>query len=162
MTMSTSSGSLCRCVSASPSSAAAGQSGWRATLATTRTRMLRQTNGLMIASISSSRQTSSSTLCAAAPPSSSNDRPRLSPLEIQALPEAVTVSTVDSEKKDFSALARAVVKFAATAALLSAIAWVVLPSGSALAAATKACCKKGAAAIASTSSFSIAETAKSE
>ena len=102
----------------------------------------------------------SSTLCAAAAsPSSPSDRSRLSPLEVQAL-SFETGSAVDSKKKNF-ALARAVVRFAATAALLSAIAWVALPSGSALAAATKACCKKGAAA-ASASSFSIAEAAKSE
>ena len=116
-----------------------------------------QSSGL-IPSISSRP---SSTLCAAASPSSS-DRSRPSPLEARA--EAVACIAVDSaEKETFSALARAVAKFAATAALLSAIAWVLLPSGSALAAATKACCKKGgAAAAAAASSFSIAETAKSE
>ena len=165
MMMSSSSSSSYRCVCASPASgAAAGQSGRRP-----RTGLLRhQTNGLK-ASISSSRQSPSTLLGAAAPrSSSSDDRSRLSsPLQIQAaafLPESVSaVNAVDSHRKknNFSALARAVVKFAATAALLSAIAWVVLPSGSALAAATKACCKNGAAA-ASASSFNIAETAKSE
>jgi len=144
-----------RCVSVRPHACAAvGRSGRGATVATQKRR---RSSGL-IASISSSSKPSS-TLCAAASSPSSSDGSSLS--LFQALHDAATVSAaVDSEEKTFSAIACAVAKFAATAALLSAIAWVLLPSGSALAAATKACCKKGGAAAAS--SFSIAETAKGE
>ena len=145
-----------RCI---PVPAAAGRSGSSssrgAATARRRPQRRRQSNGLMASF-------PSATLLRAAAASSSSDRSGLSPSVEEAQPLLEDVVTADSEKKSLAALARAVAKFAVTAALLSAVAWVFLPSGSSLAAATKACCKKGGATVASVSSFSIAETAKSE